>query len=689
MSAQNNNIIFRKTYCPLDCPDTCGIVAAVKDGKVISLSGDRDHPYTRGVICRKMKNYHERVYRSDRILHPMKRVGKKGAGSFERISWDEAYSLLSTKIDDVVRQFGGEAILPFVYAGNMGAVNRFAGYPLFHKIGTSRLIETICSTAASAGWVSQCGDITGTPPETAAESDVIVIWGSNTKVTNMHFWPYVVSAKKNGARLVVIDPYRNITASSADTHIKVNPGGDSALAMAVLKNLIEKEKLDYTFIKERTKGFETLEKYLRDVNPSEFADRCGVAEKEIDLLADMLSSSSSSKIFFRLGIGMTRNSKAGMSIRAITSLAASLGLFDGGDGRGVLLTSGAFKGDQEKLVWSSLARQETRRFNMVQLGNCLSSTDSPVKMLIVYNSNPLSAVPDGSLVRNALTDEDLFTVVHEQVMTPTARYADLLLPATTFLENRDIYTAYGHFYMGIGDRVVEPVGEAKSNFTFFQELAEKLGFDEEPFRHDLDDRMKDYFNSLTGLPDGFSFEKAEAGDPVLSTRSKRGEAVFGADKLLYSFIQEDIPSLPQHCCLVDGDEFDDADYLARYPLKLITPPHMDLLNSTFGERYPGHPGEVLIHPEDAVKFSVSDNELITLFNSRGWCRRKARVTDDTQEGLLVAEGIFWQCDEHPAGINDLTSQKLTDMGGGGTFHESRVSIAVHTNPLKDSNEEHL
>ncbi len=668
----NHKTIYKKTSCPLDCPDTCGLIAAVENNKVVSLAGDQDHPYTRGVICRKMKSYHDRLYSKDRVLHPMKRAGRKGSGKFKRIGWDEAYSTLAEKLTSVRDVYGGEAILPFVYAGNMGAVNRFAGYPLFHKLGTSRLIETICSTTAKAGWQSNCGDVPGTPPEVAEDAKLIIIWGSNTKVTNMHFWPYVATAKKKGAKLVVVDPYRNITAASAHMHIQVKPGGDSALALGVLKILLEKNALDTDFLQNSTQGFERLANYLNRTPLPDFATQSGIPIQQIEDFARLLKINK--KSFIRIGIGLTRNSRAGMSLRAITSLAAALGLFDGDNGRGVLMTSGAFKGDQEKLVWSSLAEKETRRFNIVQLGKCLQTATPPIRLLMVYNANPLSVTPDGSMVRQALADESLFTVVHEQVLTPTARYADLLLPATTFLENSDVYTAYGHFYMAKADAVVEPCGEAKSNFTFFQELAEKMGFTDQPFKQSLEERITDYLNTLVGLPEEVDVDDLSPGNPILSTSSRTGVPLFSKSTVKYNFTQEETVTIPAHACLIDGDEFDDADYLTRFPLKLITPPHIDLLNSTFGERYQGQTGQVLIHPADAEKFKVADKETVTLYNNRGWSRRIAKVTDDTQEGLLVAEGIFWQYDDHPSGINDLTSQKLTDMGGGGTFHESRVSI---------------
>ncbi len=662
---------YRKTVCPLDCPDSCGLVASVKNGRVTALNGDRDHPFTRGVICRKMKNYPARVHSEKRIYYPLQRTGKKGEGRFQRISWDQAFAILGERLVTTVEEYGGESILPFVYAGNMGLVNRFAGYPLFHKLGTTQLDETICSTTAKAGWRANCGDVPGTAPEIAEEAELIIIWGSNTKVTNMHFWPYVARARKKGAQLVVIDPYRNETAASADLHLKIEPGGDTALALGLLRKLMATGDLDYDFLGSRTEGFEILKDHLEN-SGDDFAAACGLDDSQLEALALRLRKTA--RIYIRIGIGMTRNSRAAMGIRAITSLAAALGLFDGGSGRGVLLTSGAFSGDQSRLTWPSLAAKPGRRFNMVQLGNCLQTADPPIKMLFVYNANPLSTTPDGSLVRRALADEGLFTVVHEQVMTPTARYADLLLPATTFLENRDLYTSYGHFYLSFADSVISPLGEAKSNFALFQELARRLGFDDEPFCQTEDERLAGFLQTLEGLPPEVLQKGIPYGKAVRSTRGMPHTPQFSPGGHRYRFAQNSTPSLPQTACLIPGGEFEDADYLARYPFKLITPPHRYLLNSTFGEGYGDYPGEVLIHPLDAALYGVEEGDDLTLYNTRGWTRRKARITDATRRGLLVAEGIFWEQQERPAAINDLTSQKIADMGGGGTFHESRVTL---------------
>ena len=668
-----------KTLCPLDCPDTCGIVATVLNGKLISLSGDKDHPYTNGFICRKMGGYLDRFYSPERILFPQVRIGTKGEGRFKRVSWEEALKLCADRLLQIKKEYGGESILPYSFAGNMGAVNRFAGYPFFNKLGTSQLGQTICSAASGAGWKKQCGSLPGCPPENAADADLIIVWGINVKVSNVHFWQYVVSAKKNGARVIVIDPYRNQTAQSADSYIQVKVGGDSALALGVLKVLLEDGSLDDDFIQEYTTGFEELQSYLDGRALSEFAVDSGINESTIRTLAQEIANNP--KTFIRIGIGISRNSRGAMSIRAIASLAAALGLFAGGKGRGVLLGTSAFKGDSEVLTRESLCTKPTRSINMIHLGYALTGMENPLKALIVYNSNPATVNPDSSSVRFGLAREDLFTVVHEQVLTPTAKYADVLLPATTFLENMDVYTGYGHFYMGVAHPVVEPMGEAKSNFDFFQGLAKKCGFDDDVFHETCAERLEQYLLSMEGVPKDIEVDEIVNGRLVHSTRSRaNGDVIQGSEfKFLFSVI--DGSSDPVTSCLLPKGEFEDPDLLARFPLQLITPPHSNLLNSTFGEKYEGEVGTVIVHPEDAVRFNAKDGAMVILAKNRGRSKRRVRVSDDTQKGVLVAEGLFWAVSEKKSeigagGINDLTSQKVTDMGGGATFHESLVTIIV-------------
>jgi anaerobic selenocysteine-containing dehydrogenase len=672
----------KKTICPLDCPDSCGMIATIIDGRVSALQGDKEHPYTNGFICRKMRRYPERLNSSARILYPQLRVGKKGEGQFRRIDWDQALDILATRLGKIRQQYGGESILPYSYAGNMGAVNRFAGYPLFHKLGTSRLDQTICSAAAGAGWEKQCGNVPGCPPENAADAGLIVAWGINIKVTNVHFWQYVSAARKRGGKLLVIDPYRNQTGKSADNYLQVKPGGDSALALGVMKALIERGLVDHDFIAKKTRGFEQQATYLQSREWDDFIQESGVSKNEITELATLLAGAP--KTFFRIGIGLSRNSRGGMAVRAISSLAACLGLFNGGKGRGVLLSSGAFRGDRARLTYPSLAEEQAgsqaRTVNMIQLGHALTTLVPPVKALIVYNSNPASVNPDGSMVRLGLGREDLFTVVHEQVLTPTAKYADLLLPATTFLENLDIYTGYGHFYLGVAKPVIEPMGEAWSNFKLFQGLALKMGFDDPPFHQSCEERIVDYLQGMHGLPDNCDLQEVMSGKLIHSANSFNDGRVLAVGKNIFRFIAPDPDQQPTIPCLTPAGEFADPDLQSRFHFQLITPPHPDLLNSTFGEMYPDEYGTVLVHPEDAAACAIFDGDEVILQNGRGRTIRLARLTTDTRKGVLVAEGIFWSVKPEDqkdvsGGINDLTSQKLTDIGRGATFHESLVSLS--------------
>lgn len=663
---------IKKTICPLDCPDTCGLLATVEGGKVTSLAGDPEHPYTNGFICRKMRLYPERLYGQQRILYPHLRIGEKGEGKFKRISWEEAWDRLVSKLQETLKKHGGDAILPFSYAGNEGVVNKFAGFPLFHKMGATEYQQTICAAAANAGWEMSCGKAGGSPPNVAANASLIIAWGINIRVTNVHFWQYVTTARKTGARLLVIDPYYNDTAKFSDDYIQVNPGGDTALAMGVLKILIKNQWLDRAFISSETEGFEHLEWYLQQTSCDEFEKQSGVSNKQMAYLASLLRENP--KTFIRIGIGLTRNSRGGMAIRAISSLAAGCGLFDGQPGRGILLTSGAFSADQAKLTFPELVARKRRTINMIHLGQALTSAEPAVKALIVYNANPVSVVPDGTTVRRGLCRDDLFTIVHEQVMTPTALYADLLLPATTFLENRDFYSSYGHFYLGIADKAIEPIAESMSNFDFFQTLARKMGYTDPPFQQSLNDRLMSYFYSVQGMPADFSISDYQDGQYVMSEFGKQDGSILARVGERFRFHNDSDPTQPGIPCLKDGSEFDHPDLISRFPYKLITPPNDQLLNSTFGEMYDREQGNVIIHPDDAADINIKPGSLVRLQNFRGSVYRKALVSKDTQRGLVVAEGIYWPEPGQKEGINDLVSQKCSDMGGGALFHESRVQI---------------
>lgn len=659
----------RKTICPLDCPDTCALLATVENNRVLKIQGDPDHPYTRGFLCRKMRHYADRIHSPERILFPQIRDGRKGTGQFRRITWDEAWNILVTRLTDIKEKHGGEALLPYSYGGNMGQINRFAGEPFFHRYGATRLNRTICSKAAGSAWKAHCGTRAGTPPDTAADAELIIAWGINIKTTNIHFWPVIQKSRKNGGKLVVIDPYRNKTAKGADIYLPVSPGGDAALALGALKAILKDGSENRSYIETQTSGFKTLETYLQTLSWTKIEADSGISRDTIRKFAKLLAEHP--RTFIRIGMGMTRNTAGAMSVRAVLCLAAALGLFKGEEGQGVLLSSGAFSGNNEALVHSSLSAVQTRQVNMVQLGETLNRLEPAIRALMIFNSNPLSIAPDSSQVRKGLKREDLFTVVHEQVVTPTARYADLLLPATTSFENNDVFTAYGHFYMGVIHPVIPPAGESISNFNLFQTLAQKMGYKDPPFFQSLEERINDYTSGLTGIDPDLDPVTIQNGNWIQSLRSRPEDS---SRKVPFRFtctdMAHDVSSFP---CLTTKMEFSDPDLSSRYPLKLITPPSTHLLNSTFGEFYQNHTGRVLIHPDDAA--GIQSGELVRLFNHRGSTIREASVTEDTQPGLVVAEGIFWESPaDDGSGINDLTSQKTTDLGEGSTFHESRTAI---------------
>ncbi|MCP4751683.1 MAG: molybdopterin-dependent oxidoreductase [Proteobacteria bacterium] len=666
----------RKTICPLDCPDTCGMVATLEDGTITGLSGDPDHPFTKGFLCGKMRTYHRRVHSKDRILHPLKRSGRKGEGKFEPVSWDEAWTVLVDRLTRIKEEHGGEALLPYSYAGNMGLIDRWAGYPFFHKYGASQLLPTICSAAVGDGWLAHYGALPTSSLTIAERSDLIIAWGINYRVTNVHFMPIVKAARKRGAKVLVIDPYRNKTAEAADFYYPVRPGGDTALALGVLKYLKETDRLDGKFIENHTQDFEKLESYLEGKTLAYFSEESGLSEDKVREIGDLIADNP--KTFIRIGIGLTRNTQGAMSVRAVACLAAALGLFDGGEGRGAAASSVRFSGDKNRLTYQSLLEKPTRTINMVQLGRALTELTPTIKALFVYNSNPLSVAPDAGQVRRGLERSDLFTVVHEQFMTPTARYADLLLPATTSFETSDIFGTYGHYSFGRTEPVLPPQGEALRNFDLFQTLARKMGYQDPAFLQSVEERIDDYVSTMIGISETDRQNGIRPGEYVESEweaiggdYSKFQGARFRFAAELDDLAQSDIP------VVVPTLEFSDPALKERYPYMLITPPNSDLLNSTFGERHPNETGTVLIHPLDAKKESITTGRRVELFNHRGRTVRIATVSDKTQPGLLVAEGIYWedQASEH-TGINDLTSQATTDLGGGSTFHESRTGIRV-------------
>ncbi len=673
---------IRKTVCPHDCPDTCSILATVEDGQVTRCDGDPAHPFTQGGLCHKVHRYAERIYSPLRVLHPMRRVGAKGEGRFARISWDEALHEVADRLKAITDEYGGEAVLPFSYGGTLGLVMRKAGHAFFHRLGASRLKRNICDTAAEEAWLATFGRNVGTDMEGIEHSDLVILWGINAVHTNIHGLHFVKRARHQGARLIVIDPYRNRTARLADVHLMPRPGTDAALALGIAHILIREDLIDRDYIGQCTSGFEAYEAEASRYPPERAAEITGILPRAIQELAQAYGRARAP--FIRVGNGLQRHTNGGQAIRAIACLPGLVGAFAKPGGGALWETFGAFPVNFAAIEGEDLQPHPTREINMVQLGNALVAPDRPpVKALFVYQANPAANMPDQSQVLAGLRRQDLFTVVHEQVHTDTVDFADILLPATTSFEHLDLYRSYGHYHLQLAHPVIPPLGEAWHNLQLFQALAERLGFTDPIFRKTTEELIRD----LLAVPDpplaGITFERLASGEPIRVNFPRVGDpfaAGFGTPSGKLEFASQrlaarGLPVVPTYIPAVEGHEHRTPEF----PLQLMTPPSRDFLNTSFGavermRRSEGRP-TLKIHPADAAPRAVHHDSPVRVYNGRGDCLLYAEVTEDVPPGVLVAESIWWSR-HHPGGrgINQLTSQQLTDLGECSTLHENLVNV---------------
>jgi anaerobic selenocysteine-containing dehydrogenase len=671
--------MWKPSVCTKDCPDTCGLLVKVENGKITRVKGDLDHPFTRGFICKKAQYFPQHVHNEQRIVTPLKRTGPKGSGSFEAIGWDEALERVAAKISAISTGHGPEAILPYFYGGHMGLVQRNAGTAFFHKLGASRLLGTICGPAATVGFEATLGSGPSTDIEAASDSDFIIIWGSNTLTTNLHAWSFFKKAKDKGATVAVIDPYRTRTAKKAEIHLMPMPGTDAALALGMMQVLIDDDLIDRDYLAGHSVGFEALARRAGDYPPEKASAICGVPATDIRDLARAYGNAGAP--YIRTGWGPARQLRGAMAMRTIACLPALVGAFKK-PGGGITRSLGGGPADLTDLTRPDLCPEGTRAVNMVELGDALTRLEAPpVKLLYNYMSNPAAVAPQSSLVLQGLRREDLYLVVHELFMTDTALFADIILPGASFLEMTDIYRSYGHNYLRLARPVIPPVGQSRSNLSIFQELARRMGFREPVFSLGEEALIKKMLEKQHPLLKGFDHEafwqeKAVRlaippnpyADGFNTTSGK-------AELFSRTWQQRGLDPLP---C---GRVLRDPQGEVNYQLELITPPHHLLLNSAFNEileiREMVGPGSVLIHPQDARRRDISQGDLVRIFNDRGECRLYAKVTTDTQPGLLVAEGLHWpRFAPGGKGANQLTSQRLTDQGETCAFHCNRVEAAA-------------
>src|SRR5579875_1771888 len=671
---------LRHSVCALDCPDCCSLVVNVENGRATRLRGNPDHPVTRGFLCGKVAQYLEREYSPQRLLYPLRRAGKKGEGRFERISWDDALDAIAENLTRIAREFGPEAILPYSYAGTMGMLNGSGmDRRFFHRLGASRLDRTICSSAGSAALTATQGVRYGTEQEQFRFSKFILAWAGNIHGTNVHLWPFIVEARRNGAKFWVIDPIRTRTAAVADKHLRINPGSDLALALGLAHIIIGENLYDADYVARYTNGFGALKELAHRYDPERVSSLTRIAREDILELARVYALTRPAAI--RLNYGVQRSERGGAAVRAISMLPALTGSWRERGGGLLLSTSQAFHFDRASLEMPELQKKslgrEARLINMAELGKALTETDAPpVKALVVYNSNPAAIAPHQNLVRRGLLREDLFTVVLEQFQNDTADYADILLPATTFLEHTDLYFAYGHYYLQLARPALPPPGEARSNVEVFRALAKRMNFDDPCFDDSEEEMIRGLLASghpfLRGITlerlDREHFVRLNVPDPFLPFAeggfgTPSGKLEFGAETLDYA-----PPVESRH---------GSADLKKRYPLEMISSKNDDSMNSTFGHRDAvDRATSVLhIHRDDAAPRGIENGDRVRAFNDRGSLVLTAEVDGVVPPGVVRVPSVRWAKRAPDArNANALTSDRLTDIGGGPTFYSCLVEV---------------
>lgn len=707
--------------CPHDCPDACGVLITVEDGQATRIQGDPAHPVTRGFLCAKVAKYLDRVYSPERVLYPMRRVGAKGPTGpgegarspqvFQRISWDEAFDEIVRRFQAISQEFGSEAILPFSYGGTLGALNGSSmDRRFFHRLGASQLERTICSTAGEEGLKSVIGMKWGTEPEQFSHSRYIIAWAANIHGNNVHLWPFIEEARRKGAELVVIDPYRTRTAACADWYLPINPGTDAALALGLMHVIINEGLYDSDYVSRFTLGFEQLRDKVQEYPPERVAQWTGISATDTIKLARQYATVRPAVI--RVNYGVQRSERGGMAMRAITMLPCITGSWKEIGGGLQLSTSGAFglnraALDRPDLMMKALGRP-ARVVNMVELGKALNTLENPpIKALFVYNSNPAAVCPNHNEVVRGLRRPDLFTVVHEQFLTDTTDYADIVLPATTFFEHKDLQTAYGHYYLQVSHPAIAPLGECRSNVEVFRGLAERMGFEEECFRESADQMIDVALTSenpwLAGIDrvrlerEGhvrLNFENRLPGSsshlPVSGSRSDsflpfaRGEFPTASGKAeLYSQSLK-AQGLDPVVEFMAPNESRHGQKAKAFPLELLTRKADNFLNSSFSNipavQGMEEVGLLEINLVDARRRGIADGDTVRVFNGRGDIRLKARVDGRVQAGVVCARLYWAKLSEEGRNVNVLTSEKLTDLGNSATFYSVLVEVELSKPP---------
>lgn len=659
-----------KSVCPYDCPDACGLIVSVDNNKVISVRGDRAHAFTRGTLCPKMAHYEKVIHSPLRLKSPMKRVGKKGIGEdqYTRISWDEALDAIVNNFKETIDTYGSESILRYSYAGTMGVIQSPAADYFFRCIGATDQDRGICSPAKQAGFRSVYGDTLAIKPQEAQHSDLIVLWGINATATDVHILHDVNIAKKKGARVWIIDTHKTYTFSQAHEHIYVKPGSDGALALGML-HIIHRDGLaDIDFIKKHVQGYDELVKeVLLDFTPGKAAEICGVSVERMTEFAHAYATSKAP--FIRLGSGLSRYGNGAMTCRAINALPAVVGAWQYPGGGLLSSASGSKFIGKDMMQQAHVHAPAKRLMPMIKLGEMLTNPERVgVHSLYVFSSNPAITAPNQNVVRKGLMRNDLFTIVHERFFTDTCKYADIILPATTSVEHDDIYNSYGHYTIGTGYKLIDPVGESRSNWQVIAELAKRMGLEDAFFN--LSER--ELIEQIVHTSSRISKRDQELilnGEPVEMTVPENYKMDFKTPSgKIELYNPQDVEPLIRYM----------PPYGDNAPFWLIIGNDIRILDSSFCELDFNDPElmKLRIHPEDAKMYNINDGAEVEIYNNRGSVKIKAYYDDEVQRGTLVTLGVWWQSqssDPHVA-INALTAARPTDQGWGSTFYDVQVHI---------------
>jgi anaerobic selenocysteine-containing dehydrogenase len=698
--------------CPHDCPDTCAMIYTTEGDTLVSVRGNPEHPMTRGSLCVKVKDFEKHHYNPDRLMHPMKRVGAKGEGRFERISWDEAIDTIHARFSDTIATHGPQAILPYNYLGNEGLVQGLTvGDAFFNKLGATVAEKTFCGSGSCTAWLLTVGPTNGMDPLSFAQSKLIIIWGCNSVSTNIHHWHIVKDAQKhNGARVVVIDPYKSRTAKEADWHIQPKPGTDGALAMAMINVIINGNLTDMDYVEKHTVGFDELKERAQAFTPEYAETLCGVPAEDIRMLAHEYATTRNAAL--RPGVAVERSAGGSQALRAIFSLPALTGAWKDPGGGVYQMPLWEFPVHWDRVCRPDLIPEGTRTINVLKLGAALtgeSDLDPGVHALMVYNCNPVSQSADTDKIVKGLEREDLFTVVSDHFVTDTARYADILLPATMAAEQDDMMFSWGHFFFTLNQKAIPAPGETISNAELFRRLAKRFGFDEPQFSMSEKELMEWYIDWSSPKMAGCDMDhfrtvgywRLAVGDPATRTPHAEGDFPTASGKVeffsqaakdngnfvappfrqMYEKMQggEALDPLPGYVAPFESAETSPEE-ARRFPLNIVSPKSHGFLNSQYANeahkiRIQGEQA-ILINPADAGARGVADGALVQVFNGRGQFHGAAKVTEDVPPGVVVASLGYWRSLNRDGAVNIISSSAYGGMGHSPTFSDNLVEVRL-------------